>query len=67
MGYGFFWVVRHFTNHKPKELKESFYVLLKLHTSRYAETLTCGDRVLVGWVKSVEWAGDRRPCALLTV
>lgn len=34
-------------------------------TIRY--TLTCGDRAVGGWVKSVEWADDRRPCALLTV
>ena len=29
--------------------------------------LTCGGRAVGGWVKSVEWAADRRPCALLTV
>lgn len=32
----------------------------------HADALTCGDRAVGGWVKSVEWAADRRPCALLT-
>lgn len=41
----------------------SFIIQMHMH----ADTLTCGDRALVGWVKSVEWVADRRPCALLTV
>lgn len=33
---------------------------------KHAYGLTCGDRAVGGWAKSVEWAADRRPCALLT-
>lgn len=40
---------------------------LYIQTHMRADTLTCGDRAVGGWVKSVEWAADRRPCALLTV
>lgn len=38
------------------------------HTDPYKHlsALTCGDRAVGGWVRSVEWAADRKPCALLT-
>lgn len=38
------------------------------HTDPYKclSALTCGDRAVGGWVRSVEWAADRKPCALLT-
>lgn len=44
-----------------------YYFQLLSDTHMHADTLTCGDRAVGGWVKSVEWAADRRPCALLTV
>lgn len=41
-------------------------LLHNTHTDLYMSALTCGDRAVGGWVKSAEWAADRKPCALLT-
>lgn len=38
----------------------------KAKNCMHKDALTCGDRAVGGWVKSLEWAADRKPCALLT-